>query len=63
LRVGHGARAPHAHLTWSLLLLGRAGVDIAQWPSLVGYLERMRARPQVKAAIKHEMELYKTMQA
>jgi glutathione S-transferase len=44
--VGERFTVADAHLTWSLLLLGRAGVDIAQWPSLVGYLERMRTRPQ-----------------
>jgi glutathione S-transferase len=52
-----------AYLAWSLLLLGRGGVDVAQWPSLVGYLERMRERPQIKAAIEQEMQLWKTMKA
>ena len=47
------------YLAWSLLLLGRGGVDVATWPSLVDYLARMQARPQVKAAIDHEMELWK----
>lgn len=61
--VGERFTVADAHLTWSLLLLRPAGVDIAQWPSLVDYLERMRARPQVQAAIQHEKELYKTLQA
>ena len=61
--VGERFTVADAHLTWSLLLLGRGGVDIAQWPSLTGYLERMRERPQVKAAIEHEMQLWKTMRA
>ena len=52
---------PKAVLAWSLLLLGRGGVDVARWPSLVSYLERMRSRPQVKAAIDHEMQLRKTV--
>jgi hypothetical protein len=52
-----------AYLTWSLLLLGRGGVDVTQWASLTGYLERMRERPQVEAAIEHEMQLWKTMKA
>ena len=59
--VGERFTVADAHLTWSLLLLGRAGVDIAQWPPLAGYLDRMRARPQVAASIKHETELWKTM--
>jgi glutathione S-transferase len=45
------------------LLLGRAGVDIAQWPSLVDYLARMQARPQVKAAIDTELQVWKAMMA
>ena len=61
--VGEHFTVADAHLTWSLLLLGRGGVDVAQWPSLTGYLQRMRERPQVKAAIEHEMQLWKTMRA
>jgi glutathione S-transferase len=59
--VGERFTVADAHLTWSLLLLSPAGVDVAQWPSLVDYLKRMRARPHVRAAIKHETELWKTM--
>jgi glutathione S-transferase len=58
--VGDRFTVADAYLTWSLLLLGRGGVDVARWPSLVAYLERMRARPQVKAAIDHEVGLRKT---
>jgi len=61
--VGERFTVADAHLTWSLLLLGRGGVDVAQWPSLVGYLKRMRERPQVKAAIEQERQLWKTMTA
>ena len=61
--VGERFTVADAHLTWSLLLLGRGGVDIAGWPSLTGYLGRMREREQVKAAIEHEMQLWKTMKA
>jgi len=50
-----------AHLTWALLLLRPAGVDIAQWPSLSAYLDRMRARPAVRDAIATEMALRKTI--
>lgn len=42
--------------------MGMSGsVDVATWPSLVDYLVRMQARPQVKAAIDHEIELRKTV--
>lgn len=61
--VGHGFTVADAHLTWALLLLRPAGVDIAQWPSLSAYLERMQARPAVREAIATEMALRKTMAA
>jgi glutathione S-transferase len=59
--VGERFTVADAYLAWSLLLLGRGGVDIAQWPSLVTYLARMQQRPQLKAAIDTEMGLRKTM--
>ena len=59
--VGDRFTVADAYLTWSLLLLNRGGVDVAQWPALVGYLERMRQRPQVSAAIEQEMQLRKTV--
>jgi glutathione S-transferase len=59
--VGQRFTVADAHLTWALLLLGRAGVDVAQWPSLVDYLARMQARPQVKAAIDTEQQVWKAM--
>jgi glutathione S-transferase len=59
--VGERFTVADAYLAWSLLLLGRGGVDVARWPSLVSYLERMQSRPQVKAAIDHEMQLRKSM--
>lgn len=61
--VGDRFTVADAHLTWTLLLLPRAGVDLAKWPPLIDYAARMRARPQVKAAIETEMALYKTMAA
>jgi glutathione S-transferase len=59
--VGERFTVADAYLTWSLLLLGRGGVDVGEWPSLVAYLARMQARPAVKEAIAHEMELRKTV--
>jgi len=61
--VGNGFTVADAHLTWALLLLRPAGVDIAQWPSLSAYLARMQARPAVRDAIATEMELRKTVAA
>ncbi|MFT4121494.1 glutathione binding-like protein [Bradyrhizobium sp.] len=59
--VGDRFTVADAHLTWALLLLRPAGVDIVQWPSLVAYLDRMQARPAVRGAIATEMALRKTM--
>ncbi|MDA9548224.1 MULTISPECIES: glutathione binding-like protein [unclassified Bradyrhizobium] len=61
--VGDGFTVADAHLTWTLLLLRPAGIDIAQWPSLAAYLERMQARPAVRRAIATEMALRKTVAA
>ncbi|WP_439366738.1 glutathione S-transferase N-terminal domain-containing protein [Bradyrhizobium sp. DASA03005] len=61
--VGNGFTVADAHLTWALLLLRPAGVDITQWPPLAAYLERMQARPVVREAIATEMALRKTMPA
>jgi glutathione S-transferase len=61
--VGGRFTVADAYFGWALLLLDRAGVDVAQWPSLVAYLERFQARPQVKAAIGIEMQLRKTTAA
>ncbi|WLB57391.1 glutathione binding-like protein [Bradyrhizobium japonicum] len=61
--VGDRFTVADAHLTWALLLLRPAGVDIAQWPSLSAYLARMQARPSVQDAIATEMELRKTVPA
>lgn len=59
--VGQRFTVADAHLTWALLLLRPAGVDIAQWPSLSAYLDRMQARPTVRDAVVTEMALRKTV--
>ena len=59
--IGDRFTVADAYLTWSLLLFGRCGVDLAQWPPLAAYLARMQARPHIKAAIDIEMELRKTV--
>jgi len=57
--VGERFTVADAYLAWALLLLGRGGVDIAAWPSLVQYLDRVRARPKVDEAIRIELDLRK----
>jgi glutathione S-transferase len=59
--VGERFTVADAYLAWSLLLLKRCSVDVAEWPSLASYLDRIRARPQVKAAIELEWQMSKAM--
>ncbi len=59
--VGERFTVADAYLAWSLLLLKYGGVDVADWPPLVSYLDRIRQRPQVKAAIETEQEIRKTL--
>lgn len=61
--VGDRFTVADAHLAWALLLLRAASIDVAQWPSLAAYLSRIQARPQVKAAIGTEMQLWKSVAA
>jgi glutathione S-transferase len=61
--VGDSFTVADAHLTWALLLLRPAGIDVAQWPSLSAYLARMQARPAVRDAIATEMAVRMTMAA
>ena len=55
--VGERFTVADAYLTWSLLLLKFGGVDVADWPSLVNYVDRMLQRPQVKHAIDLEQQM------
>jgi len=57
--VGDRFTVADGYLAWSLLLLGRGGVDVGTWPSLTGFLARMHARPLTKAAIDQEVALLK----
>ena len=59
--VGDHFTVADAYLAWALLLLGRGGVNVAQWPALVACRERMRARPQVCEAIAIEQQLGKAI--
>lgn len=59
--VGSSFTVADAHLTWALLLLRYARVEIDRHPSLVAYLERMQTRPAVKEAIATETVLRKTI--
>jgi glutathione S-transferase len=59
--VGDCFTVADAYLAWALLLLGRGGVDVGNWPSLVDYLQRVQARPRIAEAIATEMALRKTL--
>jgi glutathione S-transferase len=55
--VGERFTVADAYLTWALLLLKFGGVDVAEWPSLVTYLDRMQQRAAVKDAIELERQM------
>ncbi len=57
--VGDRFTVADAYLTWAMLLIGRGGVDVTAWPSLVAYLDRMLQRSHVKAAVEIEQRLYR----
>jgi glutathione S-transferase len=57
--VGDRFTVADAYLAWALLLLKFAGVEVADWPSLASYLDRMQQRPLVAEAIALEMGLFK----
>jgi glutathione S-transferase len=59
--VGERFTVADAYLAWALLLLKPCGVDVAEWPSLLGYLDRMRRRPRVKEAIELEQGMRRTL--
>ena len=61
--VGNRFTVADAYLAWALLLLRAADVDVAEWPPLAAYLGRIQTRPQVKAAIGTEMQLWKSVAA
>jgi glutathione S-transferase len=39
------------------------GLDLAQWPAVKGYFDRMIARPNVARALGEEMALFQEQQA
>jgi len=55
--VGERFTVADAYLTWALLLLRFGSVDVAEWPSLVDYLDRMQQRAAVKDAIDLERQM------
>ena len=46
-------------LNWS----GASGIDLAQWPAVKAYYERMKRRPSVAKALAEEFALYQQEQA
>jgi glutathione S-transferase len=59
--VGDRFTVADGYLAWALLLMPRAGIDLAPWPALTGFLARIQARPQVAAAIAIERQVFKAM--
>jgi glutathione S-transferase len=57
--VGDRFTIADAYLIWALLLIRAARVDLARWPALADYVEAIRKRPQVDAAVTLEWNLSK----
>jgi glutathione S-transferase len=65
--AGHLKQSPHllcerfsvadAYLIWALTLMPLAGIDLAGWPALGAYLDRMQRRPSVADALATEQSL------
>jgi glutathione S-transferase len=58
--LGERFSVADAYLIWALLLMPLAGIDLAGWPALTGYLERMQQRPSVADALACEQGLLQT---
>jgi glutathione S-transferase len=57
--VGERFTVADAYLVWALLLIQRGDLDLAAWPALVDYLDRMQRRPWVKDAVDRERQMRK----
>jgi glutathione S-transferase len=55
--LGERFSVADAFLLWALVLTRFAGVDLANWPSLVTYLEALQKRPSVGEALAIERAL------
>ncbi len=58
-----GFTVADAYLTTVLNWSGASGVDLAQWPAVKAYFERMKRRPSVAKALAEELALYQQEQA
>ncbi len=58
-----GFTVADAYLTTVLNWSGASGIDLAQWPAVKAYFERMKRRPSVAKALAEEFALYQQEQA
>lgn len=57
--LGGGFTVADAYLVTALNWCQAAGIGLERWPVLKGYLDRLKARPNVARAMKEEWALYK----
>jgi glutathione S-transferase len=57
--LGEGFTVADAYLVTALNWCPAAGIDLERWPVLRGYVDRLKARPNVARALKEEWALYK----
>ena len=61
--ICHRFTVADAYLVWALLLIRISGIDLGRWPALASYVERTSARPQVRAAVAIELEMFKALRS
>jgi glutathione S-transferase len=61
--LGETFTVADCYLIWALVLIGFAKVDLARWPALSAYVERVRQRPHVAAAVSLEWEMARAASA
>jgi len=59
----HGFSIADAYLTTVLNWSRAAGIDLAPWPSVLAYYQRMLKRPSVAKALAEELALYQEQEA
>jgi glutathione S-transferase len=52
--MGNAFTVADAYLFTVLRWTGRIGMDLAKWPNLKAYVDRIEARPKVQEALKAE---------
>jgi glutathione S-transferase len=61
--LGDHFTVPDAYLWWTLFIAPHGKLSLEPYPALRAYVERIRARPSVTAALAHEVPLFQAQAA